>query len=104
MTAFIDQYRSAYGVESICRQLPIAPSTYYESKRRQADPSRRSKRARRDEYLRPEIERVWNENLMVYGAGGYRLSDFVRMGIPVSLVTGAVCTWIAPLVFPFVPS
>jgi putative transposase len=30
MVSFIDAYRDEYGVESICRQLPIAPSTYYE--------------------------------------------------------------------------
>jgi len=38
MVAFIDDHKSAFGVESICRQLPIAPSTYYERKARQRDP------------------------------------------------------------------
>jgi hypothetical protein len=38
MVAFIDAHRDDYGVESICRQLPIAPSTYYEHKAREADP------------------------------------------------------------------
>jgi hypothetical protein len=40
MVAFIDAHRGDYGVESICRQLPIAPSTYYEHKAREADPER----------------------------------------------------------------
>jgi hypothetical protein len=30
MIAFIDEHRDAYGVEPICRVLPIAPSTYHE--------------------------------------------------------------------------
>ena len=41
MTRFIDAHRGQYGVEPICRELPIAPSTYYESKARDADRSRR---------------------------------------------------------------
>jgi putative transposase len=47
MVAFVDQHRDAYGVESICDVLPIAPSTYYRRKTEQADPSRRSARAAR---------------------------------------------------------
>jgi hypothetical protein len=34
MVAYIDAYRDRYGVEPICRELPIAPSTYYERKLR----------------------------------------------------------------------
>lgn len=68
MTAFIDDHRDAYGVEPICSVLPIAPSTYYEHKARQADPSRLPRRSRRDAALMVEIERVWNENRQVYGA------------------------------------
>jgi len=68
MTAFIDDHRNAYGVESICSVLPIAPSTYYEQRARQADPSRLPERARLDAALMVEIERVWNENRQVYGA------------------------------------
>ena len=56
--SFIDAHRDADGVESICRQLPIAPSTYYEHKALEADPQRLSPRARRDEALKPEIRRV----------------------------------------------
>ena len=68
MTAFIDDHRDAYGVEPICSVLPIAPSTYYEHKARQADPSRLPRRTRSDAALMVEIERVWNENRQVYGA------------------------------------
>jgi transposase InsO family protein len=68
MVAFIDAYRDAYGVEPICEQLPIAPSTYYEMKARQADPARLPARARRDGELRTEISRVHAANFGVYGA------------------------------------
>lgn len=67
MVDFIDENRADYGVQPICRQLPIAPSTYFEHKACEADPSRRSARARRDESLLPEIQRVWDENFQVYG-------------------------------------
>ncbi len=67
MTAFIDDYKGEYGVEPICRVLPIAPSTYYETKRRQREPDRRSARARRDEELCGEIQRVFDANYRVYG-------------------------------------
>jgi transposase InsO family protein len=68
MITFIDDHREEYGVEPICRVLPIAPSIYYEHKARQADPSRLPQRAVRDADLREEIERVWKENKTVYGA------------------------------------
>ena len=68
MVAFIDAHRDAYGVEPICAQLPIAPSLYYERKARQADPERVPPRLRRDEALRPEIQRIHEENFGVYGA------------------------------------
>ncbi len=67
MTAFIDDHREAYGVEPICAVLPIAPSTYYAAKAREAAPSLRSARARRDDALRIEARRVWEENRRVYG-------------------------------------
>lgn len=66
--SFIDEQSDEYGVESICRQLPIAPSTYYEHKARESDPSRLPDRAQRDKALRVEIQRVWDENCGVYGA------------------------------------
>lgn len=68
MTAFVDEHRDEFGVEPICAELPIAPSTYYEAKRREREPERRSARAKRDEMLRPQIRRVWETNFGVYGA------------------------------------
>lgn len=68
MVAFVDAHRGTYGVEPICAVVPIAPSTYYEQKARQADPGRLPARAQRDARLRPEIQRVWDANFQVYGA------------------------------------
>ena len=68
MVAFIDEHRDAYGVEPICDVLPIAPSTYYEHRARAEDPDRRPAREKRDEELRPHVQRVWNDNFAVYGA------------------------------------
>ncbi len=67
MVSFIDDYRETCGVEPICRMLPIAPSTYYEHKAREADPERRPPRAKRDAVLRDHIRRVWDDNFQVYG-------------------------------------
>ncbi|RWR04561.1 IS3 family transposase [Paenirhodobacter populi] len=67
MVGFIDAHRDAHGVEPICNMLPIAPSTYYDHLAKRADPARLSDRARRDEALRPEILRVFEENWRVYG-------------------------------------
>ena len=68
MIAFIDEQRDKHGVEPICKQLPIAVSTYYEHKARQSDPDREPERIKRDRWLKVEIQRVWDENLQVYGA------------------------------------
>lgn len=68
MIRFIDDHKDRYGVEPICAVVPIAPSTYYHHKRLEAEPQRRSARARRDAELRPEIRRVWEANYRVYGA------------------------------------
>src|SRR5438094_7971122 len=65
--AFIDQHRTTYGVEPICRVLPIAPSTYFRHKTHQADPTRRSARAQRDDDLRAIIRRIWTEHFQEYG-------------------------------------
>jgi len=67
MTAFIDEHREVYGVEPICRVLPIAPSTYHERVAQRRDPARLSDRARRDRDLKPEVLRVFAENFGVYG-------------------------------------
>ena len=56
-----------HGVEPICKVLRIAPSTYYDHLAKRADPARLSDRARRDEALRPEILRVFEENWRVDG-------------------------------------
>ena len=68
MVSFINQHRGAYGVEPICAELPIAPSTYYEYRAREADPERVPARHRRDAVLVIDIRRVWEENFQVYGA------------------------------------
>jgi len=60
MIAFIDAHRDEYGVESICTQLPIAPSTYYEHKGRDSEPTSVPPRERRDRELEVDIERVWS--------------------------------------------
>jgi transposase InsO family protein len=67
MIAFIDDHRTDYGVEPICRVLPIAPSTYRERAAQRRDPARLSARKRRDLALKPEIARVFTENFAVYG-------------------------------------
>ena len=67
MTAFIDDHRDEYGVEPICRVLPIAASTYHERVAQRRDPSRLSPRAQRDEAMKPEVRRVFDANFEVYG-------------------------------------
>ena len=67
MVSFISDHRAEYGVESICANLPIAPSTFYEHKAREADPNRLPDRAKRDLELCVDIQRVWEENFQVYG-------------------------------------
>ena len=68
MVAFIDAHRAEHGVESICEELQISPSTYYEHKARQAAPTRLPPRLQRDQALVPQIRRVYEENFGVYGA------------------------------------
>ena len=68
MKAFIDAHRSEYGVEPLCKVMPVAPPTYYEHKAKETDRSRSPARARRDGQLGEEIRRVWEENFRVYGA------------------------------------
>jgi len=63
MIDFIDDNRHRWGVEPICRVLPIAASTYYAAKKRPT-----ALRTLRDEDLKVEIERVWEDNFKVYGA------------------------------------
>ena len=68
MIGFIEDQRGIYGVESICRQLLIAPSTYYTHKVRQLDPAKIPFRLKQDQWLAVEIKRVWDNNFRVYGA------------------------------------
>jgi putative transposase len=63
MTTFIDEHRHRWGIEPICRVLPIASSTYYAFKARPT-----SQRALRDEEFKAEVLRVWKVNFRVYGA------------------------------------
>ena len=86
MASFIEECQDAHGVEPICKELPIAPSTYYEHRARQADPSRLPMRARRDAELREQIERVWKENFGVYGARKV-WHQLVRKGVEVARCT-----------------
>jgi putative transposase len=68
MIAFIDGEKQQHGVEPVCRVVQIAPSTYYDHAARGRDPSRLAARAKRDEALKGEIRRVFEENHRVYGA------------------------------------
>ena len=68
MVAFIDHHREQYGVEPICRELPIAPSTYYRCKSHSVHPEQRSARAKRDEQLMLDTQSVWEESHRNYGA------------------------------------
>jgi len=86
MIAFIDDHRGAYGVEPICKVLPIAPSTYFDHRAKQADPAKLSARARRDAALRPKINLVFEQNLKVYGARKVWL-QMNREGISVARYT-----------------
>jgi putative transposase len=60
MIAFIDDHKQLWGVEPICRHLPIAPCTYYAARKRPA-----SARSRSDDRLKPEIKRVFEANFGV---------------------------------------
>lgn len=68
MIAFIDAHRDDYGVEPICKVLPIAPSTSRAHAAQRRNPSLLSARARRDGALCEDIRRVFAENFSVYGA------------------------------------
>ncbi|WP_442907340.1 IS3 family transposase [Hydrogenophaga sp. BPS33] len=65
---FIDKHRDAFGVEPLCKVLQVAPSAYRRHAAQQREPHKRCARAQRDEMLMPQIERVWQANMQVYGA------------------------------------
>jgi putative transposase len=66
--SFIEDQKADYGVESICKHLPIAPSTFHEHKAREANPDRLPPRLKRDLELSDDIDRIWKKNFRVYGA------------------------------------
>ena len=67
MNAFIDEHRARCGVEPICRALQVAPSAYRRHAARQRDPALLPARAKRDAQVLPEVQRVYDQNLQVYG-------------------------------------
>jgi transposase InsO family protein len=71
---FVDQHKEQYGVGPICRQIQIAPSSYYEHKARQRDPERLPDRIKRDRELERDIQRVWESNFKVSDRGSQYLS------------------------------
>ena len=68
MKAYIDQHRDIYGVEPICKVLQIAPSCYRRHAAQIRDPALRCDRAKQDDELIPQVQRVWHANMQVYGA------------------------------------
>jgi transposase InsO family protein len=86
MIAFIDDHRGAYGVEPICRVLPIAPSTYHQRAAQRRNPSLLSTRAQQDLALKPEIARVFAENFAVYGVRKV-WRQMMREGFPAARCT-----------------
>ena len=83
---FIDEHRDAHGVEPICKVLQIAPSGYWRHAALRREPQSRCARAIRDEALMPQIERVWNGNMQVYGADKV-WRQLAREGMPVARCT-----------------
>ncbi|NYT44637.1 IS3 family transposase [Alcaligenaceae bacterium] len=65
---FIDEHRETYGVEPLCKVLQIAPSGYRRYAAQQRNPQLLCDRAKLDAILMPEIHRVWEKNMKVYGA------------------------------------
>ena len=43
----------------------------------------------------------YQTNLMVYGPGGYKFNDYLRLGIPLDLTMMAVTITLAPIIWPF---
>lgn len=68
MNAFIDEHRARCGVESICTALQVAPSAYRRHAARQRNPALRPERAKRDVLMLSQVQRVFDQNLQVYGA------------------------------------
>lgn len=66
--SFIDRHREELGIEPICRELAVAPSSYHEHAARLADPSKRPARARRDDEVKAQIKRIHDNSSGLYGA------------------------------------
>lgn len=64
---FIDRHRHTYGVEPGCKVWQIVPWGYRRHVASRGILQVRCARAKRDDKLKPEIERVWQTNLQVYG-------------------------------------
>ena len=67
MIAFINDHREEFGVEPICRVLPIAPSTYYVHIAIARNPERASDRAKQDAKDLEDIKRVYDKSKGRYG-------------------------------------
>ncbi len=67
MVDFIDDHKDSYGVEQLCRVLPIAPSTYYREKYLANNPAKRSLRQQHDDFYISEIKRIWQDSNFRYG-------------------------------------
>jgi putative transposase len=86
MRGFIEEHRDTHGVEPICKVLQIAPSGYRRHAARQRNPELHCKRVQRDATLMPQIDRVWQANLQVYGADKV-WRQMNREGMPVARCT-----------------
>nr|WP_164968894.1 IS3 family transposase [Escherichia coli] len=88
MMLLLDKLREQYGVGPLCSELHIAPSTYYHCQQQRHHPDKRSARAQRDNWLKKEIQRVYDENHKVYGVRKV-WRQLLREGIRVARCTVA---------------
>nr|WP_176428217.1 IS3 family transposase [Escherichia coli] len=88
MMPLLDKLRKLYGVGPVCSELHIAPSTYYHCQQQRHHPDKRSARAQRDDWLKKEILRVYDENHKVYGVRKV-WRQLLREGIRVARCTVA---------------
>ncbi|EGT8273510.1 IS3 family transposase [Escherichia coli] len=84
----LDKLREQYGVGPLCSELHIAPSTYYHCQQQRHHPDKRRARAQRDDWLKKEIQRVYDENHKVYGVRKV-WRQLLREGIRVARCTVA---------------
>ncbi|WP_252409035.1 IS3 family transposase, partial [Escherichia coli] len=88
MMPLLDKLREQYGVGPVCSELHIAPSTYYHCQQQRHHPDKRSARAQHDDWLKKEIQRVYDENHQVYGVRKV-WCQLLREGIRVARCTVA---------------